>query len=116
MSRTSSTGQERENFLSLADDAARDKFVRSFWESRNPTPGNAHNPFKEEHYRRIAYANAHFASSVPGWKTDRGKTYIVWGPPVSISVTNPRTQTWHYLDRTIRFTDSCHCGEFVIEP
>lgn len=63
---------ERAQFLSLQDEAARDNFVRNFWEQRNPEPGNPENVFREEHYRRIAYANAHFASTQAGWKTDRG--------------------------------------------
>jgi GWxTD domain-containing protein len=72
---------ERAAFLSLTTDEGREKFVQQFWLRRNPTPGTATNKFKEEHYRRIAYANAHFGAAIPGWKTDRGHMYIVYGPP-----------------------------------
>jgi GWxTD domain-containing protein len=72
---------ERAAFLRLKTDEERDKFVEQFWLRRDPTPGTSRNKFKEEHYRRIAYANAHFASAIPGWKTDRGHMYIVYGPP-----------------------------------
>ena len=60
------------------------KFIEQFWERRNPDPGASENKFKEEHYRRIAYANEHFAASRPGWKTDRGHLYIIYGPPDEI--------------------------------
>lgn len=73
------TDQERANFLKLATDRQRDEFVVAFWERRNPIPGSSENKFKEEHYRRLAYANTHFATDVPGWKTDRGREYILYG-------------------------------------
>ena len=91
---------ERAAFLKLATNDERACFVEQFWERRNPTPGAAENRFKEEHYRRIAYANAHFAASVPGWQTDRGHMYIVYGPPDEIDAhphTTPRPyETWGY--------------------
>jgi len=60
------TGQERADFVKLSTDKQRDEFVVAFWERRNPTPGSSQNQFKEQHYRRLAYANTHFAASVPG--------------------------------------------------
>ncbi|HKV49417.1 MAG TPA: GWxTD domain-containing protein [Candidatus Acidoferrales bacterium] len=77
------TPAERSNFLQLKTDEQRDEFIKEFWERRNPAPGAADNTYKDEHYRRIAYANEHFASpsGIPGWKTDRGRIYITWGPP-----------------------------------
>jgi GWxTD domain-containing protein len=75
---------ERQAFQRLSNDAERDSFIEQFWLRRDPTPDTEENEFKEEHYRRIAYANEHFASGVPGWKTDRGRTYIVDGPPDEI--------------------------------
>ena len=75
---------ERANFKSLTTDPDREKFIEQFWLSRDPTPGTVANEFKEEHYRRIAYANEHFSSSIPGWKTDRGRIYITYGPPNEI--------------------------------
>jgi len=74
------TPQERASFKKLATDEERENFIESFWERRNPNPGSPENEFKEEYYRRIAYANEHYASGVPGWKTDRGRIYIMWGP------------------------------------
>jgi GWxTD domain-containing protein len=76
--------QERTAFLKLTTDAEREKFVEQFWLRRDPTPGTPKNEFKEEHYRRIAYANTRFASGKPGWKTDRGRIYIQMGPPDEI--------------------------------
>ncbi len=76
--------RERAAFQALPTDAERDHFIQQFWERRDPTPGTPRNEFKEEHYRRIAYANRHFASSAAGWKTDRGRVYIFYGPPDEI--------------------------------
>jgi GWxTD domain-containing protein len=73
--------EEREAFLKLTTNEEREQFIESFWARRNPDPDSPENSFKEEHYRRIAYANEHYSSGIPGWKTDRGRIYIMWGPP-----------------------------------
>ncbi|HEV2493776.1 MAG TPA: GWxTD domain-containing protein [Terriglobia bacterium] len=78
------TSTERAAFKKLATDDERESFIENFWERRNPNPGSPENEFKEEYYRRIAYANEHYASGIPGWKTDRGRIYITWGPPDEI--------------------------------
>jgi len=76
------TDQERATFKSLQTDQERRQFIQQFWQRRDPTPGTPRNEFMEEHYRRIAYTNQHFAdTTVPGWKTDRGRIYIMFGPP-----------------------------------
>jgi len=72
--------EERSAFLHLATNEEREQFIEQFWQRRNPDPDSADNTFKEEHYRRIAYANEHYSSGIPGWKTDRGRIYIMWGP------------------------------------
>jgi GWxTD domain-containing protein len=74
------TPEERSAFLHLATNEEREQFIEQFWQRRNPDPDSADNTFKEEHYRRIAYANEHYSSGIPGWKTDRGRIYIMWGP------------------------------------
>jgi GWxTD domain-containing protein len=74
------TSEERAAFKKLTTDDEREQFIEGFWERRNPNPGSAENEFKEEYYRRIAYANEHFASGIPGWRTDRGRIYIMYGP------------------------------------
>ena len=73
--------EERAVFKKLTNDEERDSFIEQFWDRRNPDPRSGNNAFKEEHYRRIAYANQHFASGIPGWKTDRGRIYIMYGKP-----------------------------------
>jgi len=79
------TNQERAEFKNLHTDTERDRFIEQFWERRDPTPGTPQNEFKDEHYRRIAYANDRFTiSAFPGWKTDRGRIYIEYGPPDEI--------------------------------
>ncbi|MDE3138192.1 MAG: GWxTD domain-containing protein, partial [Acidobacteriota bacterium] len=75
------TPAERKTFLSLQTNEEREQFIEAFWARRNPDPGSNVNTFKEDYYRRIAYANEHFSSGIPGWKTDRGRIYIMWGPP-----------------------------------
>jgi len=115
---------ERTAFLGLTTNAERDEFIERFWERRNPSPGGP-NQFKEEHYRRIAYANEHFASAVPGWQTDRGHIYILYGPPDEIEP-HPRaggSTTWlyHHVEgvgdnATITFVDSTGRGDFRLSP
>ena len=78
------TDQERVYFKKLSTNDERESFIEQFWEHRNPHPGSSENAYKEEYYRRIAYANEHFGSGIPGWKTDRGRIYIVCGPPGEI--------------------------------
>src|SRR5579864_3381845 len=70
------TDEEKKTFKNLSTDDEREQFIEGFWERRNPNPGAPENEFKEEYYRRIAYANEHYASGIPGWKTDRGRIYI----------------------------------------
>ena len=75
------TPEERNAFLQLDTNEEREQFIEQFWLRRSSNPDLPDNDFKEEHYRRIAYANEHYASGIPGWKTDRGRMYIMWGPP-----------------------------------
>jgi len=74
------TDEEKQAFKRLATDEERQQFVEQFWLRRDPTPDTEENEYKEEHYRRIEYANDHYASGIPGWKTDRGMIYIKYGP------------------------------------
>jgi len=131
------TDEERAAFKQLSNDEERDQFIEQFWLRRDPTPETAENEYKEEHYRRIAYANEHFAAGVPGWHTDRGRIYIMYGPADSIEAhpsggsydrspqegggstsTYPFEQwTYRYLegigqDITIEFVDPCMCGDY----
>jgi GWxTD domain-containing protein len=78
------TDEERTAFKRLATDEEREQFIEQFWLRRDPSPDSQENEFKEEHYRRIAYANERYASGIPGWKTDRGRIYITFGPPDEI--------------------------------
>ena len=131
------TDQEKAAFMQLSNDEERDNFIEAFWQRRDPTPDTEENEFKEEHYRRIAYANEHYAAGIPGWKTDRGRTYIVFGPadeieshPSGGSYERPmeegggETSTfpfeqWRYRyiegigqEVIIEFVDTCMCGDY----
>jgi GWxTD domain-containing protein len=75
------TDEERKAFKALQTDEEREQFIEQFWLRRDPSPDTEENEFREEHYRRLAYANQNFASGIPGWKTDRGMIYIKYGPP-----------------------------------
>ncbi len=131
------TPQEKKAFLSLSNDEERDAFIEQFWRRRNPNPDSPDNTFRDEYYRRIAYANEHFAAGEPGWMTDRGMIYIKYGAPDSID-SHPsgglyerpieegggETSTfpfedWHYRyipgigeNINIEFVDSCMCGDY----
>jgi GWxTD domain-containing protein len=114
--------EERAEFNKLDTVQQRDAFVVAFWESRNPTPGSGRNPYKEEHYRRLAYANTHFAAGSPGYASDRGRFYIMYGPPDSVESRpglSPPDETWSYKsiegigrDVILTFTDECRCGKY----
>jgi GWxTD domain-containing protein len=129
--------EERKAFKLLSNDEERDQFIEAFWQRRDPTPDTEENEYKEEHYQRIAYANEHFAAGIPGWKSDRGRIYIMYGKPDEIdshpsggSYERPieegggETSTfpfedwrYRYLDGIgqeiiIEFVDTCMCGEF----
>jgi GWxTD domain-containing protein len=80
--------EEMTAFKQFSNDDERDQFIEQFWLRRDPTPDTIENEYKEEHYRRIAYANERFAAGIPGWRTDRGRIYIIFGPPDQI--TGPR--------------------------
>ena len=131
------TDEERTAFKQLSNDEERDQFIEAFWQRRDPTPDTIENEFKEEHYRRMAYANEHFAAGIPGWKTDRGRIYIMYGPadeieshPSGGSYERPmeegggETSTypfedWRYRylegigqEVIIEFVDTCMCGDY----
>ncbi|MGZ4846058.1 MAG: GWxTD domain-containing protein [Candidatus Angelobacter sp.] len=131
------TDEELSAFKKLANNAERDVFIEGFWQRRDPTPDTAENEYKEEHYRRIAYANEHYAAGMPGWRTDRGRIYVMYGPPTSID-SHPmggpyqrsaeegggQTSTfpfevWRYRylegigqEIEIEFVDDCGCGAY----
>ena len=75
------TDEEKKAFKKLATDDERERFIEEFWRRRDPDPDTDENEFKEEYYERIAYANENFASGIPGWKTDRGRIWIMYGKP-----------------------------------
>jgi GWxTD domain-containing protein len=140
------TPEELSAFKQLSNDEERDQFIEQFWLRRDPTPDTPENEYKEEHYRRIAYANEHYPAGKPGWMTDRGRTYIVFGPPDEIdshpsggTYNRPMEEgggetstypfeTWRYRyieglgshsqEVMIEFVDSCMCGDYhmTIDP
>jgi len=75
------TDEERKAFKKLETDDERERFIEEFWRRRDPDPDTDENEYREEYYERIAYANEHFASGIPGWKTDRGRIWIMYGKP-----------------------------------
>jgi GWxTD domain-containing protein len=75
------TEEERKAFKKLVTDDERERFIEEFWRRRDPDPDTDENEYREEYYERISYANEHFASGIPGWKTDRGRIWIMYGKP-----------------------------------
>jgi GWxTD domain-containing protein len=133
------TEAERLAFLRLSTNEEREQFIEIFWQKRNPEPESPINPVREEHYRRLAYADEHFASGIPGRKTDRGRIYIIWGPPDEIeshptggsydrppeqgggSTTTSPWEMWRYRhlegvgeNIEIEFVDTSGSGEYHI--
>lgn len=133
------TKEERKAFMALVTDEERENFIENFWRRRDPNPDTEENEYREEFYERIAYANEHFASGIPGWMTDRGRIYITWGKPDSVeshpsggaydrpsyegggSTTTYPFETWFYrhLDNVgdgieIEFVDPTGTGEYRI--
>jgi GWxTD domain-containing protein len=112
------TDEERRAFKGLQTDEERESFIEQFWLRRDPTPDTEENEFKEEHYRRIAYANEHFAWSNPGWRTDRGRVYIMFGPPDEIESSSAFEQwRYRYIEKVgnnivIDFADPTGWGEY----
>jgi GWxTD domain-containing protein len=135
------TGAERNAFQALTTDSDREQFIEQFWKRRDPTPDTERNEYREEHYRRIAYTNQHFGSqSFDGWKTDRGRIYIIYGRPDEIeshpsggtyqtpgggTITTFAFEQWRYRyieglgsNVTLEFVDSERNGEyrFTVDP
>jgi GWxTD domain-containing protein len=133
------TSEEKKAFNQLKTDEERENFIENFWRRRDPNPDTEENEYREEYYERIAYANEHFASGIPGWMTDRGKIYITWGKPDSVeshpsggaydrpsyegggSTTTYPFEVWFYrhLDNVgdgveIEFVDPTGTGEYKI--
>ena len=132
------TDPERAAYKMLSNDEERENFIEHFWRRRDPTPDTIENEFKDEHYRRIVYANQHFAWRRPGWKADRGRIYIMYGPPDSIKSTTigalkqsdgedfgeslaTPVEVWHYRylegigpEVEFHFIDVCDCGELLL--
>jgi len=131
------TDEEKTAFKQLSNDEERDNFIEAFWARRDPTPDTVENEYKEEHYRRIAYANEHFAAGIPGWRTDRGRMYVMYGPadeieshPSGGTYNRPEEEgggttstypfeTWRYRylegvgqEIIIEFVDTCMCGDY----
>ncbi len=129
--------EERAAFKQLSNDEERDQFIEAFWQRRDPTPDTIENEFKEDHYARIAYANEHYAAGIPGWKTDRGRMYIMYGKPDEIdshpsggtydrpmdegggSTSTFPFEDWRYRyiegigqEVIIEFVDTCMCGDY----
>jgi len=125
------TDEERAAFQKLTTEEEREKFIEQFWLRRDATPNTVENEFKEEHFRRIAYANERFrtASGRPGWQTDRGHMYIVYGPPDQIethpsgSVDMPPFEIWRYRhiegigdNLSVTFIDKTGTGDYHLAP
>ncbi len=133
------TPEERQAFMQLSNDEERDQFIEQFWLRRDPTPDTPENEYKEEHYARIAYANEHFAAGIPGWKTDRGRIYIIFGKPDEIeshpsgglynreidegggTTSTYPFERWRYRyiegignEVIVEFVDKCMCNEYKL--
>ena len=96
---------ERRAFTRYTTDDERQQFIEQFWLRRDPTPDTLENEMKEEHYRRIAWANDRFSAGIPGWKTDRGAIYIKYGPPDALDAHGATPSTYPYETWTFRYLE-----------
>jgi GWxTD domain-containing protein len=133
------TPDEQKAYKKLTTDEERENFIENFWRRRDPDPDTEENEYRDEYFERIAYANEHYASGIPGWKTDRGRIYITFGKPDSVeshpsggsydrqsyegggSTTTYPFETWFYrhLDNVgdgveVEFVDPTGTGEYRI--
>jgi GWxTD domain-containing protein len=130
------TSREKDVFLSLPTELDRGQFIESFWKKRDPNPQTPENEFKLEYYRRIALANKFFGvGGIPGWRTDRGRFYILLGPPKEIerdltpsmsalTMSQGPKETWQYWDLpnpslpynlAITFVDKFGTGNYMLQ-
>ncbi len=113
------TPEERKIFLELPE-PEREKFKEEFWVRRDPEPETEVNEFKEEYYRRIKQANQMFlGEGRPGWLTDRGRIYILFGPPTErhtfpMEAAGRCREVWYYGNFPVIFIDE-HCsGNYIL--
>ena len=131
------TEDEKAVFDGLTNEAEKEQFIEQFWYRRDLDLRTPINEFKEEHYRRIAYANERFHSGKSGWRSDRGRIYIIHGPPDEIedyggggqyvresyegggTTTVHPFERWRYRkidglgsDITLEFVDESRTGEY----
>jgi GWxTD domain-containing protein len=115
------TKEERQAFLKLPE-AERLQFIEEFWRRRDPDEHTAENEFKEEYFKRIAKANEMFiGEGREGWLTDRGRIYILFGPPTQRSTTpafgdssGRCNEIWYYGDFPVLFEDKGCRGVFIL--
>ncbi len=132
-------GEELQAFRQFSNDEERENFIEQFWIRRDPTPDTLENEYREEHYRRIAYANERFAAGKAGWRTDRGRIYVMFGPPDQIdshpsggayqrpieegggSTSTFPFEVWRYRylegvgqEVELEFVDDCNCGAYEL--
>jgi GWxTD domain-containing protein len=111
------TKEERKIFLELPD-SEKKEFQDEFWNRRDPDPFTEENEFKEEYFQRIDEANQLFHGSRPGWLQDRGRIYILFGPPSErhtyFTDLNPR-EVWYYGNFPVIFIDRMGGGDYKLE-
>jgi len=117
------TRQERKIFLQIPP-SEREDFIQEFWEKRDPDPDTDENEFKEQYFQRIEEANRLFKDgTTPGWLQDRGRVYILLGPPDN-RITYPRgpaprskpMEIWYYGFYPVVFIDEYWNGNYKLNP
>ena len=116
------TKKERKVFLNLPE-SERKAFIEEFWDSRDPDPDTEANEYKDEYFKRIEEANHLFKEGSPGWLQDRGRVYILLGPPWErqtyprgVNFCDKPEEIWYYGWFVIRFIDNDWSGEYRIVP
>lgn len=115
------TRKERKIFLELPQ-SEREQFIEEFWERRDPDPDTEENEFKMEYFNRIEKASDLFIGEAkPGWSTDRGRIYVLFGPPTD-RIRYPMggdpysrcREVWYYGAFPVIFIDSTCTGLYSL--
>ncbi|TMQ59566.1 MAG: GWxTD domain-containing protein [Candidatus Eisenbacteria bacterium] len=115
------TQQESDEMGRLKGEEERKAFWDSFWRKRDPTPETPENEARDEFYQRVQYANQHFSTGSPGWKTDMGRIYVSYGPPDEVvrnpfNFDRPPEEIWYYYRerKTFVFVDRDGFGRYEL--
>jgi GWxTD domain-containing protein len=113
---------EMDSLESATTSQEKQKRFNEFWKKRDPTPDTQRNELMEEYYQRVEFANKRFSRYRPGWKTDMGMIYIIFGPPNNVErhpfeMDSKPYEVWTYYDirQQLIFIDETGFGDYRLQ-